>query len=162
MVVQHDFRTSPSTHGLEEEVFLRRRGEASCLREEKASARSVTPRLALSQQQRALIEVDEDNDGVYSSTRLPLCCIIHPHPLPPHLIQTARLSLSDDPDCFLYRQATSGPAQPEHVWSVSVSVSMCVISSGLAALTWLGECVSILLVRGVVEALLTLSPLITP
>lgn len=62
---------------------------------------------------------------------------------------------------FLCSQATSQPAEPERV-CVCVCPSMCVISSGLAALTWLGEFVSILLAWGVVEALLTLSPLITP
>lgn len=70
---------------------------------------------------------------------------------------------------FLHCQATSQPAESERVCvcvclrlCVCVCVSMCVISSGLAGLTWLGEFVSILLVQGVIEALLTLSPLITP
>lgn len=60
--------------------------------------------------------------------------------------------------CFvsLSSQATGQPAEPE---DVCVCVFVC---SGLAALTWLGEFVSILLARGVAEALLTLSPLITP
>lgn len=64
---------------------------------------------------------------------------------------------------FLCSQATSQPAEPEHACvPVFLCASMCVISSGLAALTWVGEFVSILLARGLVEALLTLSPLIAP
>lgn len=93
---------------------------------------------------------------------LSFSCIIHPllpissktfHPILTVYLMTRAVRYP------LYRQTTSQPAEPERV---RVCVSMYVISSGLAALTWLSEFVSILLVWGVVEALLTLSPLITP
>lgn len=120
---------------------------------------------------RLLIEVEEDNDRIYFcrsslSLSVALSILSSLFPLCPFIpsTQPGRVYLMTQAiSFFLYCQATSEPAEPERACaSVFVCVSMCVISSGLAALTWLGEFVSILLVRGVVEALLTLSPLITP
>ncbi len=86
---------------------------------------------------RLLIEVEEDNDRIYSSTHLSflslsLCCIIRPRnfsslfPLSPFIPSThpGRVYLTTQAISFFHHcQATSQPAKPERV---CVCVCVCV------------------------------------
>lgn len=134
-----------------------------------------------------LIDVDEDNDLIYSLSTfyfqhllffcyLFFCFFLHYHKVHPFSPSSFLSAFSSCPHCqvdAIWRPQllVFFPLQPSHesasrTWMhvcmcLCLCESMHVISSGLAALTWLGEFVSILLARGAVEALLTLSTLIT-
>lgn len=119
----HDYAITVATHGLFKDMFsvLREKPPSEICVVDESRRRKQTDHPSLSawfyhSNSGLLIEVEEDNDRIYSSTHLSflslsifLCFIIHPHTFPLslssltlHPIHTARESLSDDPDYYFF------------------------------------------------------------
>lgn len=136
----HDNAVTVATHGLYKDVVSVLRGkppsEICVVDESRRKNRTDHPSLSASfyhSNSGLLIEVEEDNDRIYSSTHLSflslslsvsLSILTLSPSLTLHPIHTARESLSDDP-----RYSFTCVC-------VCMCVSMRLISSGLAGLTW--------------------------